>query len=62
MNEPIEFRAQLPPIQSAIKICGLDGMRIQLDIPESDMGQAVHLLTMRNKILYIKIQTEPFED
>jgi hypothetical protein len=52
--EPIEFLASFPPIQSAIKR-GQDGMRIQLDIPESEMPNAVRLLALMSKRLRIRI-------
>lgn len=48
------FLASLPPIQSAIKI-GQDGMRVQLDIPESEMGEAVKLLQWRDVVLQVVI-------
>ena len=54
----ITFLASLPPIMSSIKV-GDDGMRIQLDIPESEMGNAVRLLTMRHMVLRVSI--EPHE-
>jgi hypothetical protein len=42
---------------SAIKATGNeDGMRIQLDIPESEMGEAVHLLLMRQKVLKVTVE------
>ncbi len=55
-NRPqsIVFLANFPAIQSAIKI-GSDGMRIQLDIPETEMGNAVALLTMRDKVLRVTV-------
>jgi hypothetical protein len=52
--EPIEFLASFPPIQSAIKR-GQDGMRIQLDIPESEMPNAVRLLALMSKRLRIRV-------
>jgi hypothetical protein len=60
MSEPIEFRATFPPIQSAIKV-GTDGMRVQFDIPESEMGNAVHLLALRNVVLKITVEVEQSE-
>jgi len=48
------FRASIPPIMSGIKTGG-DGMRVQFDIPESDMGEAVKLLTMRGKVLQVTV-------
>lgn len=40
----ITFNASFPPIQSAIKISGSDGARIQLDIPQTDMEAVAALL------------------
>ena len=53
------FLASFPPIMSAIKIAGNgDGMRIQLDVPESEMGEAVKLLQWRDVGLQVTIQPE----
>lgn len=49
----VEFRASFPPIQSAIKIAGDGGARIQLDIPESDIENAQGLLAMRGKVVRV---------
>ena len=35
---------------------GADGMRLQLDIPESDMGEAVKLVAMRGKRLRVTVE------
>ena len=51
------FLATFPDIQSAIKI-GRDGMRIQLDVPESEMGSAVELLAWRGVVLRVTIEPE----
>jgi hypothetical protein len=53
----VTFLASFPPIQSAIKR-GQDGMRIQFDIPETEMANAVELLAMMNMVLRITVQTE----
>jgi hypothetical protein len=55
MSEPIAFLASFPPIQSAIKV-GQDGMRIQLDIPETEMANAVELLALRNVVLKVTVE------
>lgn len=55
------FRASIPPIMSGIKTGG-DGMRVQFDIPESDMGEAVKLLTMRGKRLRVTVELLPDKD
>ena len=52
------FRASFPPIQSAIKIYGgKQGMRVQLDIPESEMSAAMSLFLWRECVL--KVTVEP---
>jgi hypothetical protein len=51
------FLASFPPIQSALKVNGIkEGMRIQLDIPESEMAQAVNLLRWREMPLEVTIR------
>ena len=57
-----QFKPSFPPIQSAIKIYGNgDGMRIQLDIPKSEMAEAVKLLAMTEKILTVTIEEDDDE-
>lgn len=55
--EPITFLASFPAIQSAIKV-GDTGMRFQLDVPESEMGNAIPLIAMRDKVLRVTIEIE----
>lgn len=51
------FAAAFPGIQSAIKIDGAgNGVRIQLDVPESEMGEAVKLLLWRQEVLRVTIE------
>jgi hypothetical protein len=59
-KELVEFIATFPPILSAIKIDGSGGMRLQFDVPESEMGNAIRLLMWRDKCL--KITVEVVED
>ena len=55
----VTFLAAFPPIQSAIKVTGAgDGMRIQLDIPESEMANAIELLAWRQRVLKVTIELE----
>lgn len=49
------MNAFIPPLQSAIRTGG-DGMRVTIEIPESDMGEAAKLLAMRGKQLKVTIQ------
>lgn len=59
-DERAVFEAAFPAIQSAIKICGdRQGMRVQFDIPESEMGEATKLLLWRDQVL--KVTVEPAE-
>ena len=53
-DDSANFMAAFPDIQSAIKV-GKDGMRIQLDIPESEMAQAIKLMTMRDVVLQVSV-------
>lgn len=53
------FLASFPSIQSAIKVYGSkDGMRIQLDIPESEMAEAVKMLAWREKVLRVTVEPD----
>ena len=59
-DDKITFQAAFPPIQSAIRITGNgDGMRVQLDIPESEMGNAVRLVLLRECPLEVTIRSLP---
>lgn len=49
------FAASIPPIMTGIKTGG-DGMRVQFDIPESEMGEAAKLLVMRGKRLRVTVE------
>ncbi len=43
-DELMTFRASIPPIQSAVRLDGGgDGMRLQLDIPATDVEAALDL-------------------
>lgn len=53
----ISFYASIPAIQSGIKI-GDDGMRVQFDVPESDMGEAIKLTNMRRKALVLTVRDD----
>lgn len=52
------FLAELPDMQSAIKVAGRDGMRITLDVAESDVPQAMMLIGMRNQRLRVTVSVE----
>ena len=56
-----QFLAYFPPIQSAIKV-GPDGMRVQLDVPESEMAQAVKMLAWRQCVLKVTVEPESWTE
>lgn len=59
MVDKITFLASFPAIQSAIKITGDgSGMRIVLDIPESEMSEAVKLMLYRQVPLRISVEVD----
>ena len=63
-DNQITFLAIIPSIQGAIKIAGDGGMRIMLDIPESEMYRALPIITMREGLLFVSVEgrnTEPME-
>ncbi|MDP6769071.1 MAG: hypothetical protein QF704_00060 [Anaerolineales bacterium] len=55
----VSFRAAFPAIQSAIKV-GSDGMRLTLDVPESDLEDAVALLALRDQVLRVTVEVIPY--
>lgn len=62
-EDPTTFLASFPSIQSAIKITGDKcGMRIQLDIPESEMAGAMPLLLWRQRVLKVTVEPQPIQN
>lgn len=53
----IEFIASLPDIQSAISIGGDGATRVKLDIPESELAEAVKLVMLKGQAFRVKIET-----
>ena len=52
--ESISFLACLPDVLSQMKI-GKDGMRIQLEVPETELAEALKLVLWRDKRLRITV-------
>ena len=61
-DECSEFVASFPSTQSAITFHGAGGMRIQLDIPENQIGEAAKLLMWREQLLRITVVPIPKEN
>lgn len=57
MAEVIEFRASLPPLQSAITLDGHgDGGRVKLDVPRSDVAALLRLQAWAECELVVTIE------
>lgn len=53
----ISFAAILPAIQSAIQVSGNgDGARIKLEVPGSDVLQALRLLGLTGKVFTVTVE------
>ena len=59
-DERAVFEAVFPSTQSAIRVHGDAGMRIELDIDESNVPLALSVMLWRNRRL--KITIEPVSD
>jgi len=46
-------------ILSAIKVSGDGGARIQFDVPDSDLAEALKLLLWRERVLVMTVEPEP---
>jgi hypothetical protein len=55
---PVTFRASIPPMETAIKIHGEGGARLQLDIAESDLAGFLPALVMRGCVLSVTLKKE----
>ncbi|HHW13487.1 MAG TPA: hypothetical protein GXX28_00965 [Firmicutes bacterium] len=54
-----KFRASLPAIQSAVSVSGNgDGARVKLDIPESDLAEAMKLMLLRGVAFTVTVEVE----
>jgi len=58
----ISFVASFPDIQSAISIGGDGATRIKLDIPESEIANAVKLVLLKGQAFTVKIKTIKDDD
>ena len=55
-KQQARFQATLPPILSAVKVSGDGGLRIQLDVPQTDEADALKLLLWRERVLRITVE------
>jgi hypothetical protein len=54
----VTFRASIPPMETAIKIHGDGGARLQLDIAESDLAGFLPALVMRQQVLRVTLMPD----
>ena len=54
----ISFLASLPPIQSAIKLDGQGGARIQLEVPEEDIMEVMKLAMLKGIVFRVTVNAE----
>jgi len=59
-DDAITFEAVLPSTQSAIRVHGESGMRIELDVDETNLPEALKLVLWRERVLRVTI--EPAEE
>lgn len=55
-KDSVSFLASFPPIQSAIKLDGRDGARIQLDIPDNEMGNFIKIMLWKGEVFRVTIE------
>ena len=56
-EKPLTFLASIAPLQSAMTISSDGGMRVKLDIPETELRQIKQLMALRGKVLKVSITT-----
>lgn len=56
MSERAEFEAVIPSTATAIRVHGDEGMRLTLDVDESNLPAALDVLTMRGRLLRVTIE------
>lgn len=64
MNNPpedISFKATIPSNQTAIQVHGGGGARVTLEIPESEIGNYIRIVQMRDNVLQVSIKCLPHE-
>ena len=52
----VTFRASIPPMDTAIKIHGEGGARVQIDIAEEDLKDFLPALPLRQKVLLVTLK------
>lgn len=57
-EKPLVFLASIAPLQSAYTIAADGGMRMKLDVPETELGNIKRLMALRGKVLRVTITVQ----
>ena len=61
--DSVTFLCTIAPLQSGIQITGdKAGMRLKIDVPETEMGKALSLLMWRERVLEITVRPQRERD
>ena len=52
----IEFYGSIPDIQSAIKISGNGAIRLQVDVPETELAEAIKIVAARGEVIKVTME------
>lgn len=55
-DEPVTFLASIAPTEGGIKVHGIDGYRLLLDIPEGELPAVMRLALLRRQVLQVTIK------
>lgn len=58
MSQSATFLATIPPILSALKVSGDGGARIQFDVSDTDLAEALRILLWRDQVLEITVRPQ----
>ena len=58
MSDAITFEAVIPSNMSALRIHGDSGMRITLDVDETNLPEALKLVLWRERVLRVTVEPE----
>lgn len=59
LSDETTFKAHFPNSLQAVQVHGGGGMRIILEIPESELGNAIDLVRWRNDVLQVTVKKLP---
>ena len=58
-NHVVTFLCSIAPLQSAVQVTGDgNGLRLKIDVPESELNNALPLLAMRNEVLRVTVEVD----